>query len=65
MFRSPRVRFDPRLLERARICSERAGYSSVEEFIVHTVERAVAAIEEAPDEQELKRRLKGLGYLGD
>ena len=63
MFGAHRVKFDPRLFERARLCAERAGYASVDEFIVHTVERAVASIEDAPDGQELKRRLKGLGYL--
>jgi len=63
MFGSHRIKFDGQLLERARLCAERVGYSSVEEFITHAVERAVSEIEDAPDEQELKRRLKGLGYL--
>jgi Arc/MetJ-type ribon-helix-helix transcriptional regulator len=63
MFGSPRIKLDPQLLGRVRRCVERVGYSSVDEFITHAVERAVAEIEDAPDEQELKRRLKGLGYL--
>jgi hypothetical protein len=63
MFGSARIKLDPALLERAKRCAERAGYSSVDEFIHHTIERAVSEIEGAPDEQELKRRLKGLGYL--
>lgn len=63
MFRSNRITLDPHLLERAKRCAALAGYSSVDEFIAHTVERAVAQLEEAGDEEELKRRLKGLGYL--
>jgi hypothetical protein len=63
MFGSNRIKLDPALLERATRCAERAGYSSVDEFISHTIERAVAELESAPDEEELKRRLKGLGYL--
>ena len=64
MFGSNRIKLDPRLLERATRVSKEAGYSSVDEFITHTIERAVAQLEEAgDDEEELKRRLKGLGYL--
>jgi hypothetical protein len=64
MFGSHRIKLDPRLLERAQRCAEKAGYATVDEFITHTIERACAALEEAgDDDQELKRRLKGLGYL--
>lgn len=63
MFSSSKIKLDPALLARAKACAERAGYASVDEFIAHTIERAVAELESAPDEQELKRRLKGLGYL--
>jgi hypothetical protein len=63
MFGSNRIKFDARLLERARRCAGTAGYASVEEFITHTVERACAALEDPGNDEELKRRLKGLGYL--
>ncbi len=63
MFRSTHVKLDKRLLERARRCADLAGYSSVAEFVAHTVERAVAHLESADGEDEIKRRLKGLGYL--
>jgi hypothetical protein len=58
-----RVKLEKRLVERARRCAPLAGYSSVEEFVSHAVERAVVELESAEDEDELKRRLKGLGYL--
>jgi hypothetical protein len=63
MFGANRIKLDPHLLERAKRCAALAGYSTVDEFIAHTVERAVAQLEDAGDEDELKRRLKGLGYL--
>ena len=63
MFGSHRIKLEPRLLERAQRAAERAGYASVEEFIAHAVERACVALEEGGNDDELKRRLKGLGYL--
>ena len=63
MFGSNRIKLEPALLERAQRCAERAGYATVEEFITHAIERACATLEEAGNDEELKRRLKGLGYL--
>jgi hypothetical protein len=63
VFHSNRVKLDPDLLVRAKRCATAAGYASVDEFVAHLVERAVRELEDSGDEQELKRRLKGLGYL--
>jgi hypothetical protein len=63
MFGSNRVKLDPDLLARAKRCAGAAGYASVDEFVAHIVERAIRELEDSGDEQELKRRLKGLGYL--
>ena len=41
-----------------------SGYSSVEEFITHCLEKEIAKIEEADSEDEIKKKLKGLGYIG-
>ncbi len=59
----PKVKLDRDLYERLSRCAEAAGYSSTEEFIRHTLEKAAAAIEEADSEEEVKKRLQGLGYL--
>ncbi len=40
-----------------------AGYSSVEEFVIHALENQLAHLEEAQSEEEIKEKLKGLGYL--
>ncbi len=59
----PKVKLDRELYERLQRCAEAAGYSSTDEFIRHTLEKAAAAIEEADSEEEVKKRLQGLGYL--
>ncbi|MCJ7821544.1 MAG: ribbon-helix-helix protein, CopG family [Armatimonadetes bacterium] len=59
----PKVKLDRELYERLQRCAEAAGYSSTDEFIRHTLEKAAAVIEEADSEEEIKKRLQGLGYL--
>lgn len=59
----PKVKLDRELYERLERCAEAAGYSSTGEFIRHTLEKAAAAIEEADSEEEIKKRLQGLGYI--
>ncbi len=57
------VKLNKALCERARVAAEAAGYSSLEEFIEHAIEKELAHIEEAEGKEEVLRRLKGLGYL--
>jgi len=59
----PKVKLDKELYERLRRCAEAAGYSSTQEFILHTLEQAAAAVEEGDTEEDVTTRLKGLGYL--
>jgi len=63
MFGRTRVSIDDRLLVRVRAWAERTGYSSAEELIAHVLEREIAHLEGAASEDELRQRLKGLGYL--
>jgi hypothetical protein len=63
MFGGERIRLDRALLTRARDYASRAGYSSVEELITHLLEREIAALDVGADDDEVKKRLKGLGYL--
>jgi hypothetical protein len=63
MFGSSRLKIDKALLARAKRCADLAGYSSVDEFVVHMIEREVSRIEEAGSEEEMKKRLRGLGYI--
>lgn len=50
-------------MARVKKCSEAAGYSSPDEFIEHVLERELAKTEEAESNEEIIRKLKGLGYL--
>ncbi len=58
-----KIKIDPALLDKARKYSEIAGYASVDEFITHLLERELAQLETADSEEEIKKKLKGLGYL--
>jgi hypothetical protein len=59
----PKIRIDRDLYDRLARCAATAGYSSTDEFIRHTLEKAAAALETADSEEEIKKRLQGLGYL--
>ncbi len=63
MFGSTKVKLDASLVERIRKFAEIAGYSSPEEFITHALEKELALLEDAEDEEEIKKRLQGLGYM--
>jgi metal-responsive CopG/Arc/MetJ family transcriptional regulator len=57
------VKIDKALLAKVRRYSAMAGYSSPDEFITHALEKEIAHLEEARSEEEIKKRLKGLGYI--
>lgn len=61
--RGSKVKLDRRLLRRVKEYAQIAGYSSAEEFITHALEKELAALEEAESEDEIRRRLQGLGYI--
>jgi hypothetical protein len=63
MFGGGRVKLDKALVARVKKYSDIAGYSSVEEFITHALEKELAHLEKADSEEEIKKRLKGLGYI--
>jgi hypothetical protein len=57
------LKLDKALLAKAKRYSDLAGYSSVEEFVTHVLEREFAKLEGSDSEQEIKKKLKGLGYI--
>ena len=63
VFGNGRIRLDKALLGKVKRYAELAGYSSTEEFITHVLEKEIAHLEAAAPEEEVKKRLKGLGYL--
>jgi metal-responsive CopG/Arc/MetJ family transcriptional regulator len=58
-----KVKLDKDLLTRVKRYADIAGYSSVEEFITHALEKELAHLEEADSEEEIRKRLQGLGYI--
>jgi hypothetical protein len=57
------IKLDKALVAKAKRYADLAGYSSVEEFISHALEKQIAQLEGSESEQELKKKLKGLGYI--
>jgi metal-responsive CopG/Arc/MetJ family transcriptional regulator len=58
-----RIKLDKALLARVKRYADLAGYSSVEEFITHALEKEIAQLDQSDSEQEIKKKLKGLGYI--
>lgn len=49
--------------QRVKKCSDAAGYSSPEEFVEHVLEKELAKLEDAESDEDIVKKLQGLGYL--
>lgn len=58
-----KVKIEKGLFDKVKKFAEMSGYTSPEEFITHLLEKEIAKIEEADSEEEIKKKLKGLGYI--
>lgn len=58
-----KVKLDKDLLERVTKVAKLSGYASVDEFVAHVLEKELANIEDAGSEEEIKKKLEGLGYI--
>ena len=58
-----KIKLNKELIARVRRYSEIAGYSSPEEFITHALEKELSKLDGAESEEEIRKRLKGLGYI--
>ena len=63
MFGSKSIKLDKDLVAKVKKYADIAGYSSPEEFITHALEKELAKLEGADSEEEIKKRLRGLGYI--
>ena len=63
MFGSRKIRVDLDILAKVERYAGIAGYASPEEFVHHVLERELAKLEGADSEEEIKKRLRGLGYI--
>lgn len=63
MFNGSKVKLDKDLLSRLRRVSDTAGYATVEEFITHILEKELQHFEGSESDDDIKEKLKGLGYI--
>lgn len=59
---APKIRIDSELHKKAEKHALTLGYSSLDEFVTHLLEREMAPLTDE-DREKLDQRLKGLGYL--
>ncbi len=60
---SGKIRLSKELSERVERCAKAGGYSSPEEFVLHIIERELARIGDAQTDEDIVKKLKGLGYI--
>ena len=58
-----KIQIEPGLYDRAKRVAEAAGYSSVEEFVAHCIEKELQKIQEDEVERQVGDQLRGLGYI--
>jgi metal-responsive CopG/Arc/MetJ family transcriptional regulator len=57
------IKLKKELSQRVERCAKAGGYSSPQEFVEHIVERELAKLEDAQSDEEIVKKLKGLGYI--
>jgi hypothetical protein len=67
LFGSHKIKIEGDLLKKAQKCAEACGYESVDEFVLHVLEKEIKKVlppdEDAPSKEVVKKRLQGLGYI--
>lgn len=63
MFGGPKVKLSRDLYDKIKRYATIAGYSSIEEFVAHALEKEMKKLEGTESEEEIKKRLRGLGYI--
>jgi len=60
----PKIKIDKDLFAKLKKAADIAGYSSVDEFIIHILEKEVSRIGgDSSSDEEIKKKLEGLGYI--
>jgi len=57
------VKINKVLWSKVKACAKAGGYSSADEFVEHVLEKELASFQEAESDEEIVRKMKGLGYL--
>ena len=59
----PKIKIEKELLERVKKVAKLSGYTSVDEFVAHVLEKELANLDDGSSEEEIKKKLEGLGYI--
>ena len=57
------IKLNKSLWTRVKKCAEAGGYSSPQEFVEHVLEKELAKIDAEVSDEEITKKLQGLGYL--
>lgn len=63
MFGGHKFVLEKELWEKIKQYAAHAGYSSADEFVLNAIEKEMALLEEAGIDEEIRNKLKGLGYI--
>ena len=68
MFGSHKVKIEGELLDKIKQCVQAGGYESIDDFVLHVLEKEIDRIlrpedDDAVSREIVKKRLQGLGYL--
>ena len=58
-----KIKIDKGLYDRLAQIAKVGGYSGTDEFVVHILEKEAAKFEQADDDAEVEKQLRGLGYI--
>lgn len=58
-----KIKLEKDLFERVQKAAKAAGYASTDEFVAHVLEKELAGLDDTGSEEEIKKRLEGLGYI--
>ena len=58
-----KIKIDRALYDRLAEIARVGGYSSAQEFVVHILESEAAQFNQADDDAEVEKQLRGLGYI--
>lgn len=58
-----KIKLDKKLYKKIQQHVVVMGYSSVEEFVTHILEKEIERYEKSESAEAIKNKLKGLGYL--
>jgi hypothetical protein len=58
-----KVALDKDLVVRLTKVADIAGYATVEEFITHILEKELVHFEDSKNDEDIRQKLRGLGYI--